>query len=98
MTLEFVRFKLRDGVTDEELLEASRGVDAFLAEAPGFQSRQLYRDPTHWIDLVVWSDLAAARAAAARIADDPRCTAFMDAIAAGSVVLSHAELRSEHRG
>lgn len=97
MTLEFVRFMIRDGVTDEQFLEASRGVDAYLAARPGFRSRQLYRDPTHWIDLVWWSDLAAARSAAAGIAADPRGKAFLDAIAADSVVMSHAELRSEHR-
>jgi hypothetical protein len=63
--IEWAPFRLREGVTESELLEASNAIQRnFLDGRPGFLRRELARsDDGLWSDVVQWSDAAAAAAA-----------------------------------
>ncbi|MET7731851.1 hypothetical protein ABZT02_10830 [Streptomyces sp. NPDC005402] len=92
--LELVTFRTHDGVLEQQFDEAVRSVDGFLAEQPGFLSRQVLTVDTDGsrVDLVWWKDLAAARAAAESIRTDPRAASFMSCLDPDSVRVSHARL------
>ena len=73
--IEWAPFRLRDGVTERELLEASGAIQReFLDRQPGFVRRELARtDDGLWSDVVHWSDGTAAHAAVAAAASSPVC-------------------------
>jgi hypothetical protein len=56
--IEIARFKLRDAVSDEELLRAEEGVRRGpLATAPGYLSRELYRsEQGEWFVVLRFAD------------------------------------------
>lgn len=94
MILELVTFRIHDGVGERQFDEAVRSVGNFLAEQPGFLSRQVLTVDTDGsrVDLVWWKDLADALAAAESIRTDPRAAAFMACLDPDSVRVSHARL------
>ena len=94
MILEFVTFRRSEDRTEEEFEMACQGIEEYLAACPGFLGRQLYRTAPEdlWIDLVFWSDLLNAEAAADGLRDDPRAGPFLECIEPDSVTLRHASL------
>ena len=62
--IEWAPFRLRDGVTEHELLEASETLQReFLAHQCGFVRRELLRGADgQWVDLIHWETEAAADA------------------------------------
>jgi hypothetical protein len=92
--LELVTFRTQDGVSERQFDEAVRSVGDFLAEQPGFLSRQVATVDTDGsrVDLVWWKNLDDARAAAESIRTDPRAASFMACLDPDSVRLSHARL------
>lgn len=83
MVIEWAPFRLREGVTDAELLEASAAIQRdFLDRQPGFLRRELARsDDGIWSDVVHWSDAAAARAAMDTAASSPACHRYFHLMA-----------------
>ena len=73
--IELAPFRLRDGVTDVELLEAAAAIQRdFLDRQPGFLRRELARgEDGTWTDVVHWSDAGAAHAAMHAAANSPAC-------------------------
>lgn len=63
--IEWAPFRTKEGVTEEELLEASAALQTdFLERQEGFLRRELLRGANdHWCDLVYWRDDAAAKQA-----------------------------------
>ena len=63
--VELAIFKVKDGVSREQLLETADGVAGWARNQAGFISRDLtYSAETDtWIDVVWWESLAAAHAA-----------------------------------
>jgi hypothetical protein len=87
---EIVTFRLAAGVTDPAFLAAARATGPLLATEPGFLSRRLSAgaDGT-WTDHVVWTSLAEAEAAAARIMAAPAAQPFLMAIDPASIAMRH---------
>ena len=85
VVIEWAPFRLRDGVTEAELLAASEAIQReFLGRQPGFLRRELARGADGlWADVVQWADGAAAEAAMAAAATSRACSAYF-ALMAGA--------------
>ena len=76
-TLETVTFRLLPGTDPAAFLAAAAATAGPVARQPGFRDRRLVQgDDGRWTDLVAWSDLAAAQAAAEAIMAEPAFAAF----------------------
>ena len=82
VVIEWAPFRLRAGVTEAQLLEASEAIQReFLSGQPGFLHRELARGPDGvWADVVHWADGAAAEAAMATAATSLACRAYFELI------------------
>ena len=82
VVIEWAPFRLRAGVGEAALLEASERIQHdFLVRQPGFMHRELARGAGGlWADVVHWADGAAAEAATAAAATSPACRAYFELI------------------
>ncbi len=73
--VEWAPFRLKAGVTEQDLLVASEGLqEDFLARQPGFVRRELLRaGDGWWVDLVYWADAESALGVLAAAAASPVC-------------------------
>ena len=80
VVIEWAPFRLRDGVTEAELLEASEAIQReFLGRQPGFVRRELARGADGlWADVVHWADGGAAEAAMAAAATSLACRTYFE--------------------
>jgi len=85
IVVEWAPFRLAEGVSEEQLTAASQGLqDDFLAGRRGFLKRELLRGPNgDWVDLVHWSDGAAAEDAMKAAAASPVCHAYFGLMVGG---------------
>ncbi|MFN7544109.1 MAG: antibiotic biosynthesis monooxygenase family protein [Acidobacteriota bacterium] len=92
--IEIVKFRLKDGVSEEHFLQAAREATNFMTSTPGFIRRRLScgEDGT-WYEHVEWASMTNAKAAAEAIGKDERARAFVRAIDGLSVMLTHSELK-----
>ena len=83
MVIEWAPFRLRDGATEAELLDASSAIQRdFLDRQPGFVRRELARaEDGLWTDVVHWTDGEAARAAVQAAASSPVCHTYFGLMA-----------------
>jgi hypothetical protein len=81
--IEWAPFRARPGVTDEQLLEASRALqEGFLAKQRGFVRRDLLRGKDGaWVDVVYWADHAAVDAAMKAVSESPVCHTYFGLMA-----------------
>lgn len=76
--MEWAPFTIKEGVTETELLEASKALQTdFLQNQEGFIRRELLieTDKTY-IDLVFWKSMAAARNAMSEAKTSAACSAY----------------------
>lgn len=97
MIVELVEFTTVAGLADDDFRRAAAAVDDFLADQPGFLARRLLAGGADrdWVDLVWWTDLDSARAAARAIAADERCAPFLACLEPGSVTLRHLRVAAD---
>jgi hypothetical protein len=89
-TLETVTFRLRPGVDPAAFLAAAAATAGPVSRQPGFRDRRLVRgDDGRWTDLVAWSDLTAARAAAQAIMAEPAFGPFVALIDPEGMEMRH---------
>ena len=57
VVIEWAPFEVREGVSDEELMQASERVQSeFLIKQKGYIKRELFRgEDNQWVDLVYWA-------------------------------------------
>jgi hypothetical protein len=91
--LELVVFKLNEGVSRDEFLETVDPVSAWVAEQPGFISRDLVYDAEgdRWIDVLWWRSMEDAKAAAERAVTSTSCQPMFALIETGSELMAHGE-------
>ncbi len=91
--LELVVFKLNEGVTAEHLLATVDPVSEWIAEQPGFVSRQLAHDAEgeRWVDVVWWETLDDAKAAAERAMSSESCAPMFALIDMESTLMLRGE-------
>ncbi|WP_170514595.1 hypothetical protein [Ruegeria atlantica] len=87
---EIVTFTLANGTTPEEFVKLSQASEAFVRSAPGFAHRQLSQgEDGRWTDYVIWTDMKAAKDAAAQFPQQTFASALMAAIQPDSVQMRH---------
>lgn len=76
--MELAPFRLRPGVTEEQLVEASAALQRdFVSKLPGFLSRTLLRATDgSYLDVVWWASREAAQGAVNAAAESKTCAAF----------------------
>ena len=96
--LELVVFKLNDGATREQLLDTVDPVSEWIAEQPGFVSRELSYDADgdRWIDVVRWRTMEDAHAASERAMTSPACAPMFALIDMESTLMLHGECEHLH--
>jgi hypothetical protein len=85
VVVEWAPFRLVPGVTEEQLVAASRDLqENFLGKQPGFLRRELLRGQSgEWVDLAFWADRAAAERAMTSAAESSACHVYF-ALMAGA--------------
>lgn len=91
---EIVEFRLAQGVTDEQFLNAAATSMSYLCSVDGFVRRSLSRDETGlWTDYVEWTDLDLAQSAAEAAMQREDVLPFMTSIDPNTVALRYSAIR-----
>ncbi|HET9732513.1 MAG TPA: hypothetical protein VFP54_07550 [Acidimicrobiales bacterium] len=91
--IEITRFRLAEGSTDEELLNAEAAAQArFYYRQPGLLRRTTARGAGRgWVDLVLWASADHAAAGERAAASSPLVAALTDLIDPGSLTRERFE-------
>ena len=85
---EIVLFKLKDGISDAQILEASDALQRDVQGMDGYLARRLLKTGDgQWIDVVEWESLDAAHRAAEVVMPRPSALRFMDLVDMPSVTV-----------
>ncbi|MBM7070379.1 hypothetical protein [Actibacterium sp. 188UL27-1] len=89
--VEVVEFRLAEGADQDKFMDAVDTLEAsFLCNAPGYVSRTLTQSENGlWLDMVYWTSLDEALAAADAIILDESAIPFMQAIDPASINMAH---------
>lgn len=89
--LELVVFKLREGVSREQLLGTVDAVSEWAARQPGFLSRELVHEQEgdRWIDVLWWRGMQDAQAAAVAAMQSESCAPMFGLIDEESTLMLH---------
>jgi len=90
--IEFVMFKLKPEITEEEFRVALADTDRWLASQPGFILRRHGVSASGRMDYAEWESVEAARTAADHFMTAPQTRAFKQALDPGSIAVHHFEL------
>lgn len=91
--LEIVSFTLADGADDAAFLEAARGTEALLRKRGSLLRRFLVKDDDNrWTDILEWTSMDEARAAAEAVMQEPDFAPFGSMIDGESVQMRHAPI------
>lgn len=89
-TLEQVRFRTQEDVTEDALLQAAETTSSWLKQQPGFSYRTLVCDTDGtWTDLIYWSSLENAKAASEAFMGSVETKPFMALIDPETVKMQH---------
>jgi len=96
MIVEWAPFEVREGVSNEQLLQASEHLqNEFLVKQKGYIKRELLKgDGKQWVDLVYWASEEDAQAAIQNAMNSEACGAFfglMEGISDPEEVIDPAE-------
>ena len=88
---EIVTFRTHDRFSEQDIHRRATGVQTWIEQQPGYLERSLLRGTDgEWVDLVKWSTLDHAQAAAKLIGTVEAAGAFMETIDGSTVVMRHA--------
>ncbi len=91
--IEAVRFKLADGITDDEFLKRVAPVNAWLNAQPGFVQRRLSCGPDGmWLDHLEWDSMADAQAASKALMENQDLVPFLQAVNPEGMEMRHEAL------
>lgn len=94
--IEHVTYKLKSGVSEQQLAATHEGVHSFLNRQPGFIYRSLSQDDSgQWFDIVYWQDMATAKAAGDAFMADPAGQALGELADMETVVMRHMVAEAE---
>ena len=83
--MEIAEFRAEPGVDDRTLVAAAKGLDVWLRDQAGFVWRRLAKcEDGSWVDVLEWTSLQAAQAAASSIMSAPSAAPMMQLIAKGA--------------
>jgi hypothetical protein len=86
---EFIVFKFKSGVSEDQQVSTMRDLDTFLKCLPGFRTREYFYSATdkRWVDHIVWADRAAALASR-RVTEHPIAADLFALFNQSSIVFS----------
>jgi hypothetical protein len=88
--LEIIRFRLKPGVAEGDLLAANQPTLQFAERQPGYVRRRLARLPEGlYIDIIEWRDMDSAKQAAEVFHSAPECQDLMQILDMQSIVMDH---------
>lgn len=88
--VEVVIWKVKSNFTEEEVLNKARALNTFIENQKGFISRDLSKsNQGEWLDLVYWSSIEDANAAAKLAQSCEICQPFFDTIDMNSMKFYH---------
>lgn len=89
-TVELVIFKVKNNLSEEEVIGAANAVNPVLESYAGFISRKLAvsKDGV-WSDIVYWSDLKSAEYAGQEVMKNETCQAYFGMIDEKSMNFMH---------
>lgn len=95
--LETVRYRLKEGATQQEAIKAWQDSQAWALEQPGFLSRKLaVTEDGEMLDHVEWQDMATAKAAFANFNPElPALQGLLVVLEESSMVMNHYEVLAE---
>ena len=87
-------FKLANGASDQQFVEASQQAEAFIKEQPGFLYRSVSRQNNSdlWIDTGYWESAEAYQKVHQAFMTEPRCQRFMELIDQETLDVRHTQL------
>ena len=92
--LEIVNFRLNSNVADASFVSAAAGTEEMLCERGALVRRYLVRDADGlWTDVIEWTSMEAALAAAEAVMQHPDFAPFGGMIDAQTVDMRHAQIR-----
>ena len=92
-TIEMVLFKIKEGITTEFAQKELIKVNKFLAEQEGFISRETaLSDDEQFLDIVYWTDINSAKAAANKVMQNPDAMKVFSIIDQKSQIFKHFEI------
>ena len=89
-------FKLANGISDRQFIEASQQAESFIKEQPGFLYRSISRQNNSdlWVDTGYWESNEAYQKVHRAFMEEPRCQGFMAAIDQDTLEVRHTELET----
>ena len=92
-TIEMVLFKIKEGITTKFAQKELIKVNEFLAEQEGFISRETaLSDDEQFLDIVYWTDINSAKAAANKVMQNPDAMKVFSIIDQKSQIFKHFEI------
>lgn len=94
MVIEMAQFKMKVGVSEDEVLAASQEAqDGFLAKQKGYVSRELLKSSEgEWVDIVHWETMEDAQTAMNSFMGHPSTKKFGEVIDPSSIKMMHLEV------
>lgn len=95
MVFEIVSFRFSDGRPVAEQQARLEAMGRWVKTQPGFLERSAFHDAQadRWVDLVTWTDLAAAHAAMERSQQEPLLAIVMETLDTATINIGHYERR-----
>jgi hypothetical protein len=95
-TIEMVSYKLKAGVSLEQLKSTHHGVNDFCMAQPGFLYRSISQDDDHtWYDIVYWQDMDCAKTAGDAFMQSSAGQALVSLIDSDTMLMRHMLADSE---
>ncbi len=93
-TVELAYFKQNKGVSEQQILKAAKAMESTIEKWQGFESRELvHLGENKWVDIVHWSDMKSAEAAAHKAMNSTVCLTFFALIESTQDDMHHGEIK-----
>lgn len=93
-TIEIVRFKVKQGISEKEAREKLLMLDECVATFDGFIERKLsLNENDEWIDIVYWKDKASAIKASEEVMKIPKALEAFSIIDESTMQMGHFDLQ-----
>ncbi|MTI09983.1 antibiotic biosynthesis monooxygenase family protein [Curvivirga aplysinae] len=90
---EIVRFKLAEGVQENDFIKTTEAVTTYLKNCKGFITRYLSKSEDNiWLEYIEWDNMENAKAASKDFMQQESIQPYLQSLDADSVHMSHQNL------
>lgn len=90
--VEYVEFKVLDGVTDEQVFSALKETDSLLAEVKGFKLRHIAKSDQLFVEVVYWNSQEEALKGLEIFQKDDRSNNLFELIDTDTVTIRYSSI------